>query len=56
MRLVFTKDIGNNFKAGVVKDYPKSVWDSIAKSANMALRKFTLSEEDFAKQFKGKKQ
>ena len=56
MRLVFTKDIGNNFKAGVVKDYPKPVWNQIAKSAKMALNKFTKPVDDVASQFKGKRQ
>lgn len=55
MRLVFTKDVGKNFKAGVIKDYPKAVWDNISKSAKKPLDAFTRPIDDFAKQFKGKK-
>ena len=54
MRLVFIKDIGENFKAGVIKDYPKPVWEQIAKSAEQPLNKFTKAVDDFANQFKGK--
>lgn len=54
MRLVFTKDVGNNFKAGVVKDYPLSVWKQIAKSVKTDLNRFTKPVDDFTNEFKGK--
>lgn len=56
MRLVFTKDVGKNFEAGMIKDYPKSVWERIADSAKMKLNKFTKPVDEMAEQFKGKTQ
>ena len=53
MRLVFTKDVGENFKAGMIKDYPKSVWNRIAISAGVELKKFTKQVDELAQQFKG---
>ncbi len=54
MQRVFTKDLSENFKIGVVKDYPKSVWSQIAKSAKMKLDKFSKPIDDLASELKGK--
>jgi hypothetical protein len=40
MQRIFTKDIGR-FKKGEVREYPKQVWEGIARSAKMKLDEFT---------------
>ena len=40
----FTKAIGR-YKAGAVHDYPKAVWDKLAKDAKLKLDKFSTEVE-----------
>jgi len=37
MELVFVKNVGERFKAGDVKNYPKTTWDGIARAAGEPL-------------------
>ena len=37
----FTKDLGQNFRKGDVKDYPHRTWDTIAKAAGKSLDSFS---------------
>lgn len=48
MELVFTKDMGTNFKAGDICDYPVTTWRQIAKNAGRPLESFTAQIEKTA--------
>lgn len=56
MERVFTKDIGKNFKAGEVKDFPVQTWKQIEKSAKQRIDDFSSLTRDVIKSagFKGK--
>lgn len=49
MERIFLKDIGKNFKKGDVKDYPRSTWEQIEKSAGEKLADFSNLTNDFIK-------
>ena len=50
MQRKFTKDVGKNFKAGNLRDYPLYVWKQIARDARMDLDKFSEEVVDEAKE------
>lgn len=41
MELQFTRNVGDRFKKGEVRDYPKNTWEQIALNAKVPLEKFT---------------
>lgn len=45
MERIFTKDIGR-FNKGDSRNYPKPVWENIAKSAKQALTDITISVDE----------
>lgn len=47
MERVFLKDVGKNFKKGMVKDFPRSVWEQIEKSAGEKLAGFSVERKSF---------
>lgn len=44
MQLQFTKDVGQRFKKGDVRDYPKRTWTDIERSAGRDLASFTRAD------------
>lgn len=53
MERIFLKDIGKNFKKGQVKNYPRSVWEQIEKSAGEKLADFSSERNSIFEKAQG---